>query len=188
MHTVALRTEATIQGGQMPLNIGQVFKVESQSILYHIPWFLIHVTLLIWMSKLKVVYSFFFLFYAESHEWDVCIPCNHYVKHTWNLYRCLYSNGFHGNPTQPLSSFWHNICFHRRVSYFLPFSLVDTCICKIEISLYLFAYCCWTCRKRVQQRLALYQGVCPVYMEFSDDSEETFTRALDFLQVTLEDL
>lgn len=45
---------------------------------------------------------------------------------------------------------------------------------------------CWSCRKRVQQRLALYQGVCPVYMDFSDDAEETFRRALDFLQVTFE--
>lgn len=52
----------------------------------------------------------------------------------------------------------------------------------------LITYFCWTCRKRVQQRLALYQGVTPVYMEFSDDSEETFRRALDFLQVTLEDV
>jgi pyruvate kinase len=48
----------------------------------------------------------------------------------------------------------------------------------------LFTYFFWKCRKRVQQRLALYQGVCPVYMEFSDESEETFRRALDFLQVT----
>ncbi|PNY09213.1 pyruvate kinase [Trifolium pratense] len=40
----------------------------------------------------------------------------------------------------------------------------------------------FTDQKRVQQRLALYQGVCPIYMEFSDDSEETFTKALDLLQ------
>ncbi|XP_071706313.1 pyruvate kinase isozyme G, chloroplastic-like [Rutidosis leptorrhynchoides] len=36
--------------------------------------------------------------------------------------------------------------------------------------------------KRVQQKLALYQGVCPLYMEFSDDSEETFAKALDVLK------
>lgn len=42
---------------------------------------------------------------------------------------------------------------------------------------------CWSCSKRVQQRLALYQGVCPIYMEFCDDSEATFSRALDLLQV-----
>ncbi|XP_057527617.1 pyruvate kinase isozyme G, chloroplastic [Amaranthus tricolor] len=36
--------------------------------------------------------------------------------------------------------------------------------------------------KRVQQRLALYQGVCPLYMKFSDDAEKTFSDALTFLQ------
>ncbi|KAK9060862.1 hypothetical protein SSX86_018042 [Deinandra increscens subsp. villosa] len=36
--------------------------------------------------------------------------------------------------------------------------------------------------KRVQQKLALYQGVCPIYMEFSDDAEETFANALDVLK------
>ena len=35
----------------------------------------------------------------------------------------------------------------------------------------------------MQQRLALYQGVCPIYMEFCDDSEATFKRALDLLLV-----
>lgn len=36
--------------------------------------------------------------------------------------------------------------------------------------------------KRVQQRLALYQGVCPLHMNFSDDAEETFSKALTLLQ------
>ncbi|CAI9282479.1 unnamed protein product [Lactuca saligna] len=36
--------------------------------------------------------------------------------------------------------------------------------------------------KRVQQKLALYQGVCPIYMEFSDDSEKTFADALSLLK------
>lgn len=31
--------------------------------------------------------------------------------------------------------------------------------------------------ERIKQRLALYHGVLPIYMEFSDDSEETFSRA-----------
>lgn len=39
------------------------------------------------------------------------------------------------------------------------------------------------CSKRVQQRLALYQGVCPIYMEFLDDAEATFSDALALLQV-----
>ncbi|KAI3749072.1 hypothetical protein L6452_12630 [Arctium lappa] len=40
----------------------------------------------------------------------------------------------------------------------------------------------FTDEKRVQQKLALYQGVCPIYMEFSDDPEETFANALDVLK------
>ncbi|KAI3808786.1 hypothetical protein L1987_24747 [Smallanthus sonchifolius] len=36
--------------------------------------------------------------------------------------------------------------------------------------------------KRVQQKLALYQGVCPIHMEFSDDAEETFANALVVLK------
>ncbi|KAG9141721.1 hypothetical protein Leryth_026138 [Lithospermum erythrorhizon] len=40
----------------------------------------------------------------------------------------------------------------------------------------------FTNEKRIQQRLALYQGVCPIYMEFSDDAEETFSNALTLLQ------
>ncbi|XP_004308029.1 PREDICTED: plastidial pyruvate kinase 2-like [Fragaria vesca subsp. vesca] len=36
--------------------------------------------------------------------------------------------------------------------------------------------------KRIQQRLALYQGVCPIYMEFAEDAEKSFTNALTVLQ------
>ncbi|XP_024996224.1 pyruvate kinase isozyme G, chloroplastic-like isoform X1 [Cynara cardunculus var. scolymus] len=35
--------------------------------------------------------------------------------------------------------------------------------------------------KRLKQRLILYHGVMPIYMEFSDDAEETFERALGIL-------
>ena len=38
-------------------------------------------------------------------------------------------------------------------------------------------------RERIKQRLALYQGVMPIYMQFSDDAEETFARALELLLV-----
>lgn len=37
--------------------------------------------------------------------------------------------------------------------------------------------------ERVRQRLALYQGVCPIQMEFSNDAEKTFEKALSYLQV-----
>ncbi|KAL2611557.1 hypothetical protein R1flu_023249 [Riccia fluitans] len=36
--------------------------------------------------------------------------------------------------------------------------------------------------KKVQSRLAVYQGVRALHMEFSDDAEETFTKALSILQ------
>ncbi|RWR80591.1 pyruvate kinase isozyme G, chloroplastic isoform X1 [Cinnamomum micranthum f. kanehirae] len=39
----------------------------------------------------------------------------------------------------------------------------------------------FTNEERVKQRLALYHGVLPLYMQFSDDAEETFTQALDML-------
>ncbi|KAF9685507.1 hypothetical protein SADUNF_Sadunf03G0061800 [Salix dunnii] len=39
----------------------------------------------------------------------------------------------------------------------------------------------FTNEARIKQRLALYQGVMPIYMQFSDDAEETFARALELL-------
>ncbi|KAG5540068.1 hypothetical protein RHGRI_020338 [Rhododendron griersonianum] len=36
--------------------------------------------------------------------------------------------------------------------------------------------------ERIKQRLALYRGVMPIYMQFSDDVEETFSRALKLLR------
>ncbi|XP_022931060.1 pyruvate kinase isozyme G, chloroplastic-like isoform X1 [Cucurbita moschata] len=35
--------------------------------------------------------------------------------------------------------------------------------------------------QRIKQRLVLYHGVMPIYMQFSNDAEETFSRALKFL-------
>ncbi|KAK4769747.1 hypothetical protein SAY87_030279 [Trapa incisa] len=35
--------------------------------------------------------------------------------------------------------------------------------------------------ERMKQRLALYRGILPIYMPFSDDAEETFSRALKLL-------
>lgn len=39
----------------------------------------------------------------------------------------------------------------------------------------------FTNEERVKQRLALYHGVMPIYMQFSDDIEETFSRAIKLL-------
>ncbi|KAJ6376016.1 hypothetical protein OIU77_000899 [Salix suchowensis] len=49
----------------------------------------------------------------------------------------------------------------------------------IDLQELFFAF---TNEKRIQQRLALYQGVCPIYMQFSDDAEETFENALSVLK------
>lgn len=56
---------------------------------------------------------------------------------------------------------------------------------SFTILAYLANNCCfWSIyRERVRQRLALYQGVCPVQMEFSDDAEKTFGDALSYLLV-----
>ncbi|XP_010540768.1 PREDICTED: plastidial pyruvate kinase 3, chloroplastic [Tarenaya hassleriana] len=40
----------------------------------------------------------------------------------------------------------------------------------------------FTNQRRIMQRLVLYQGVMPIFMEFSDDAEDTFARALKLLQ------
>ncbi|KAJ6712032.1 PLASTIDIAL PYRUVATE KINASE 3 CHLOROPLASTIC [Salix purpurea] len=39
----------------------------------------------------------------------------------------------------------------------------------------------FTNEETIKQRLALYQGVMPIHMQFSDDAEETFSRALKLL-------
>ena len=39
-------------------------------------------------------------------------------------------------------------------------------------------------RERIKQRLVLYHGVMPIYMQFSNDAEETFSRAVKLLVVS----
>lgn len=39
-------------------------------------------------------------------------------------------------------------------------------------------------RERVRQRLSLYQGVCSISMQFSDDAEKSLADALSYLQVS----
>ncbi|QCD94687.1 plastidial pyruvate kinase 2 [Vigna unguiculata] len=111
MHTVALRTEATIPGGQMPPNIGPVFKNHMSEM------FAYHATM---MSNTLGTSTVVF-----TRTGFMAILLSHY------------------RPSGTVFAF--------------------------------------TDEKRVQQRLALYQGVCPIYMEFCDDSEATFKRALDLL-------
>ncbi|XP_024022342.1 plastidial pyruvate kinase 2 [Morus notabilis] len=112
MHTVALRTEATITGGTMPANLGQAFKNHMSEM------FAYHATMMSNTLGTSIV--------VFTRTGFMAILLSHY------------------RPSGTIYAF--------------------------------------TNEKRIQQRLALYQGVCPIYMEFSDDAEETFGNALDLLQ------
>lgn len=112
MHTVALRTEATIVPAQMPPNFGQALKNHMSEM------FAYHATM---MSNTLGIST---------------------VVFTRTGYMAIL------------------------LSHFRPSGTV-------------FAF---TNDKKIQQRLALYQGVCPIYMEFSDDAEKTFEDALALLQ------
>ncbi|KAK3014952.1 hypothetical protein RJ639_008112 [Escallonia herrerae] len=112
MHTVSLRTEATIVAGETPSNLGQAFKNH--------------------MSEM-------FAFHATM------------ISNTLGTSTVVFTR----------TGFMAILLSHYRPSG----------------TIYAF-----TNEKRIQQRLALYQGVCPIYMQFSDDAEETFTNALALLQ------
>ncbi|GLT60943.1 hypothetical protein SLA2020_336820 [Shorea laevis] len=112
MHTVGLRTEATIVGGQLPPNLGQAFKNH--------------------MSKM-------FAYHATMMSNTLGIST---VVFTRTGYMAIL------------------------LSHYRPSGTI-------------FAF---TNEKTIQQRLALYQGVCPICMEFSDDAEQTFANALALLK------
>ncbi|ERN05031.1 hypothetical protein AMTRI_Chr01g131660 [Amborella trichopoda] len=112
MHTVALRTEATITVGEAPVNLGQAFKNH--------------------MSEM-------FAFHATMMSNTLGTPIVVFTR-----------TGF----------------MAILLSHYRPSGTI-------------FAF---TNEERVKQRLALYQGVCPIYMEFLTDAEQTFTNAISFLQ------
>ncbi|KAH7538134.1 hypothetical protein FEM48_Zijuj03G0166800 [Ziziphus jujuba var. spinosa] len=112
MHTVALRTEATITSGGMPANLGQAFKNHMSEM------FAYHATMMSNTLGTSIV--------VFTRTGFMAILLSHY------------------RPSGTIFAF--------------------------------------TNEKRIQQRLALYQGVCPIFMEFSDDAEETFGHALTLLQ------
>ncbi|KAM7499736.1 hypothetical protein LguiA_024150 [Lonicera macranthoides] len=112
MHTVSLRTEATIVGEETPSDIGRAFKNR--------------------MSEM-------FAYHATMMSNTLGTPIVVFTR----------------------SGFMAILLSHYR-----PSGTV-------------FAF---TNDKRVQQRLALYQGVSPIYMQFLDDAEETFENALSTLQ------
>ncbi|KAJ4843374.1 putative protein kinase [Turnera subulata] len=112
MHTVSLRTEATIMAGQMPPNLGQAFKNHMSEM------FAYHATMMSNTLGTSIV--------VFTRTGFMAILLSHY------------------RPSGTIFAFTND--------------------------------------KRIQQRLALYQGVCPIYMQFSDDAEETFANALSTLK------
>nr|GEW51703.1 plastidial pyruvate kinase 2-like [Tanacetum cinerariifolium] len=112
MHTVSLRTEASIVGGSTPSNLGQAFKNHMSEM------FAFHATSMANTLGTSIV--------VFTRTGFMAVLLSHY------------------RPTGTIFAF--------------------------------------TNQKRVQQKLALYQGVCPIYMEFSDDAEETFETALSTLK------
>ncbi|KAL2542129.1 Plastidial pyruvate kinase 2 [Abeliophyllum distichum] len=112
MHTVSLRTEATIVSSQTPSNLGQAFKNHMSEM------FAFHATMMSNTLQTSIV--------VFTRTGFMAILLSHY------------------RPSGTIFAF--------------------------------------TNEKRVQQRLALYLGVCPIYMEFSNDAEETFANALSLLQ------
>ncbi|KAL9237362.1 hypothetical protein vseg_011920 [Gypsophila vaccaria] len=112
MHTVSLRTEATMTGAQTPQNLGSVFKNHMSEM------FAFHATMMSNTLGTSIV--------VFTRTGFMAVLLSHY------------------RPSGTIYAFTND--------------------------------------KRVQQRLALYQGVCPILMEFSDDSEETFSEALTLLK------
>ncbi|XP_027159241.1 plastidial pyruvate kinase 2 [Coffea eugenioides] len=112
MHTVSLRTEATMVGGERPHNLGQAFKKHMSEM------FAFHATMMSNTLGTSIV--------VFTRTGFMAILLSHY------------------RPSGTIFAF--------------------------------------TNEKRVQQRLALYQGVCPIYMEFMDEAETTFSNALTLLQ------
>lgn len=112
MHTVSLRTEATIPGAQSPPNLGQAFKNHMSEM------FAFHATMMSNTLGTSIV--------VFTRTGFMAILLSHY------------------RPSGTIFAFTND--------------------------------------KRIQQRLALCQGVCPIHMEFSDDAEEAFADALSVLQ------
>lgn len=112
MHTVSLRTEATMVGGEMPPNLGQAFKNHMSEM------FAYHATMMSNTLGTSIV--------VFTRTGFMSILLSHY------------------RPSGTIFAF--------------------------------------TNEKRIQQRLALYQGVCPIYTQFSDDAEQSFGDALTLLK------
>lgn len=111
MHTVALRTEATVVGGEKPENLGQAFKMHMSEM------FAYHATMMANTLGTSIV--------VFTRTGFMAILLSHY------------------RPSGTIFAFTND--------------------------------------ERVRQRLALYQGVCPIYMNFAKDAEKSFSEALSHL-------
>ncbi|XP_042058662.1 plastidial pyruvate kinase 2-like [Salvia splendens] len=112
MHTVSLRTEATIVGAQTPPNLGLAFENHMSEM------FAFHATMMSNTLGTSIV--------VFTRTGFMAVLLSHY------------------RPSGTIFAFTND--------------------------------------KRVQQRLALYQGVCPIHMDFLEDADETFANAFDLLQ------
>ncbi|XP_047964048.1 plastidial pyruvate kinase 2-like [Salvia hispanica] len=112
MHTVSLRTEATIVGAQTPPNLGLAFKNHMSEM------FAFHATMMANTLGTSIV--------VFTRTGFMAVLLSHY------------------RPSGTIYAFTND--------------------------------------KRIQQRLALYQGVCPIHIDFLEDADETFANALDLLQ------
>lgn len=86
-----------------------------------------------------------------------------------------------GHPAQFLLSQMskcEQACFHEKLVFLTLACFLVQVGTRFDMTFY---YC--PNRKRIQQRLGLYQGVCPIYIEFLADAEETFANALSLLNV-----
>ncbi|XP_042043905.1 plastidial pyruvate kinase 2-like [Salvia splendens] len=112
MHTVSLRTEATIVGAETPPNLGLAFKNHMSEM------FAFHATMMANTLGTSIV--------VFTRTGFMAVLLSHY------------------RPSGTIYAFTND--------------------------------------KRIQQRLALYQGVCPIHIDFLEDADETFANALDLLQ------
>lgn len=122
---------------------------------------------------------------SEPHGRDVCVSCYNNGEYPHNTHYCIYQNRLHGCIVEPLSAFLHHLCLYKRVSSTAPDPNVSCCVVlKNSCNSYCYKMLKYVhTRARVKQRLALYHGVQPIYMQFSDDAEDTFSRALNLLMV-----
>lgn len=167
MHTVALRTEASL-----PVRTSAI-RTTAYKVLPHIPRIrnVTYGSLLICLSV-----------NTGSHGPDVCFSCFYNGEYAEHTDHCVHENWIHGSPSESLPPFLNNFRLHKPVRVCLPvIQKMSTFNQTYWVLIDMFVS--YPFRRRIMQRLALYQGVMPIYMDFSDDAEDTYARSLKLLQV-----